>query len=124
MEQLQESQATFQQLARSMISSLQSMGRVISEGLGLVAVAFNPNVLQYQNSMCNPHQCQFVTYRPPQAQYHSLSRQLQSKSTEFGQFYNTQNSLSSYLPLTSSLQLFDNHNICQVTLSHISIKES
>jgi len=46
MEQLQESQASFQQLARSMISSLHSIGRVISEELGLLAVAFDPNVLQ------------------------------------------------------------------------------
>jgi len=104
MEQLQESQASFQQLARSMTSSLQSIGRGITEGLGLLAVALNPNILQqYQNSMRNPHQSQFVTYQPPQAHYHSNSSvQFQSNSTEFGQYPNTQNSFSSYSPMTSS----------------------
>lgn len=108
MEQLQESQASFQQLASSMTSSLQSIGRGISEGLGLLAVALNPNVMQYQNSMRNPHQSQFVTYQPPQAQYHSNSL---GHSTGFGQYPNTQNCFSSYSPMTSSVQPFDSHNI-------------
>lgn len=112
MEQLHESQASFQQLATSMTSSLQSIGRGISEGLGLLALALNPNVMQYQNSMRNPYESQFVTYRPPQAQYNgNSSAQFQSNSTGFGQYANTENSFNRYSPRASSLQPFDNHNI-------------
>ena len=110
MEQLHESQASFQQLATSMTSSLQSIGRGISEGLGLLALALNPNVMQYPNSMRNPYQSQFVTYHPPQAQYNgSSSAQFQSNSTGFGQYANTENSFNRYSPRASSLQPFDNH---------------
>ena len=45
MEQTTGNSGIFQELVKTMTSSLQSIGRGISEGLGLLVVALNPNVM-------------------------------------------------------------------------------
>ena len=54
MSNMQESQNALIEMAKSMSSSLNTLGKSVSDGLGLLAMALNPNVMQLANNIHNP----------------------------------------------------------------------
>ena len=74
MSNMQESQNALIEMAKSMSSSLNTLGKSVSDGLGLLAMALNPNVMQMANNVHNPtpliNQTGTQVFYPNNSQFH------------------------------------------------------